>query len=175
MTTPLEPEVVTRDISSLNTLAGQGNPRSLRLQGNISNQSFQVLIDSGSTHNFIKPAIMEKLGLSVKPTTPFRVYIGNGDHLLCSYYCPHVTIVLQGNSFFLDLYLLPIEGPEVVLGIQWLQSLGRVCHDYKALIMEFSWKGETIILRGDLSTTCKAVTFSQLQALFGSRGVCGTL
>ena len=110
---------------------------------------------------------MEKLGLSVKPTTPFRVYIGNGDHLLCSYYCPHVTIVLQGNSFSLDLYLLPIEGPEVVLGIQWLQSLGRVCHDYKALTMEFSWKGKTIILRGDLSTTCKVVTFNQLQAILG--------
>lgn len=43
------------DISSLNALAGQDNPRSLRLTGEVGYNKFQVLIDSGSTHNFIKP------------------------------------------------------------------------------------------------------------------------
>ena len=58
-------EVVTRDIFSLNALAGQINPRSLCLVGEVSSQSFQVLIDSGSTHNFIKPTLAERLGLQI--------------------------------------------------------------------------------------------------------------
>ena len=65
----------------------------------------------------------------------------------------------------MDLYLLPIEGPEVILGIQWLQSLGQVSHDYKALTMEFKWKDETVVLRGDTTPITKEVSFNQLQAL----------
>ena len=58
-------EVIIGDISSLNALAGQINPRSLCLVGEVSSHSFQVLIDSGNTHNFIKPVVAERLGLPI--------------------------------------------------------------------------------------------------------------
>lgn len=54
-------EAILGDISSLNTLAGQSNPRSLCLYGEVGNHKFQVLIDSGSTHNFIRPSLAKKL------------------------------------------------------------------------------------------------------------------
>ena len=77
--------IIAGDISSLNALAGQSTPRSLRLLGEINQQPVQVLIDSGSTHNFIKPAMAEVLGLAVQDTTTFWVYIGNCDYLVCCY------------------------------------------------------------------------------------------
>ncbi|KAH9666824.1 hypothetical protein KPL70_020805 [Citrus sinensis] len=117
---------ITGDISSLNALAGQANPRSLRLIGEIDSHTFQVLIDSGNTHNFIKPALAERLGLAIHPTTNFRVYIGNGDFLVCKQFCPQVNLTMQGTAFMVDLFILPIEGTYVVLGIQWLQKLGKV-------------------------------------------------
>ncbi|KAH9745584.1 hypothetical protein KPL70_004126 [Citrus sinensis] len=137
-------EVITGDISSLNALAGQINPRSLRLIGEVGYHSFQVLIDSGSTHNFVKPTVAERMGLPIQPTSPFRVYIGNGNFLVCKYFCPQVALTLQGTVFTLDLFVLPIEGPDVVLGIQWLQLLGRISHDYSALSMEFCWNGAPV-------------------------------
>ncbi|KAL9459285.1 hypothetical protein AB3S75_002637 [Citrus x aurantiifolia] len=130
-------EVVTADISSLNALAGQSNPRSLRVLGEIQGHQFHVLIDSDSTHNFIKPQLAEQLGLSIQSTSTFRVYIGNGDFLVCRFHCPEVPIVIQGHEFRLDFFVLPIEGPEVILGIQWLQRLGRVSTDYSEMTMEF--------------------------------------
>ena len=69
--TTSEVEVVTGDILSLNTLAGHGNPRSLRLMGEITGRRVQVLIDNGSTHNFVKLTITKILGLNVKTTSPF--------------------------------------------------------------------------------------------------------
>ncbi|KAH9782770.1 hypothetical protein KPL71_009054 [Citrus sinensis] len=131
-------EVVTADISSLNALTGQSNPRSLRVLGILASYQFQGLIDSGSTHNFLKPPLAERLGLSVQAITPFRVYIGNGDFLTCRFLCPKVPINMQGHEFLLDFFLLPIEGPDVVLGIQWLQSLGRISMDYSEMTMEFN-------------------------------------
>lgn len=86
--------VVIEDILSLNALAGQANPCSLCLIGEIGVHRFQVLINSDNTHNFIKPALAECLGLAIQPTTLFRVYIGNGDFLLCQCSCPQVALTM---------------------------------------------------------------------------------
>ena len=48
----------------------------------------------------------------------------------------------------MDFYVLPIQGAEVVLGVQWLQLLGTILIDYHKLTMEFSWENETIQLQG---------------------------
>ncbi|KAM0932825.1 putative aspartic peptidase domain superfamily [Dioscorea sansibarensis] len=70
------------------------NPPSLRLLGESNHSKFIVLIDSGSTHNFIKPALAEKPGLAIQPTAKLHVFIGNGAPLLCQFVCPQVTLTL---------------------------------------------------------------------------------
>ncbi|KAH9681933.1 hypothetical protein KPL71_027145 [Citrus sinensis] len=161
-------EVVTADISSLNALAGQTNPRSLRVLGTVASYQFQVLIDSGSTHNFLKPPLAERLSLSVQAITHFRVYIGNVDFLTCRFLCPKVPINMQGHEFLLDFFLLPIEGPDAVLGIQWLQSLGRISTDYSEMTMEFQWEGKSVILRGDPIPIPNLISFNQFHAMLCS-------
>ncbi|RVW39894.1 Retrovirus-related Pol polyprotein from transposon 297 [Vitis vinifera] len=84
---------------------------------------------------------------------------------------PPVALKLQGKVFLLDLFILPIEGPDVVLGIQWLQQLGCAAHDYAALSMEFCWEGRPIILHGDLHQSSSLITFNQFQALIHSSNV----
>ena len=88
-------EDIPGDISSLNALMGHPYARALRLEGSFGDHRFHVLIDSGSTHNFIKPAIVEQLQLPVSGTPRFRVFIGNGDFLLCTQRCSFVPIALQ--------------------------------------------------------------------------------
>ncbi|VFQ97252.1 unnamed protein product [Cuscuta campestris] len=73
--------LITGDISSINSLTGCPSPRALKLQGKIQDHPVQILIDGGSTHNFIRPAIVEKLRLSMRSTPPFQVYVGNGASL----------------------------------------------------------------------------------------------
>ena len=160
MVEPFE-EMVTTDISSLNALAGQVNSYSLRLIGKVGNHCFQVLINSGSTHNFIKLVLAKRLGLPIQPTTHFWVYIGNGDLLVCQLYCPQVTLTMQGYAFTLDLFVLPIQGSDVVLGIQWLQRLEKVSHDYAAMTINFYWDGKLVSLRGDVTNSPSLITFNQ--------------
>ncbi|VFQ75092.1 unnamed protein product [Cuscuta campestris] len=133
--------LITADISSMHFLAGSPSPRSLKLMGSVHGAPVQVLLDGGSTHNFIHPAVVERLTLVLHPVAPFRVYVGNSDSLRCSYSCPQTPLTMQGHVFDVDLFLLEIHGPDIVLGVQWLQTLGKVAHDYANLMMEFALYG----------------------------------
>ena len=63
--------------------------------------------------------------------------MGNGQFLFCDNKCMRVELVLQGTCFAVDLYVLPIWGLDVVLGMKWLQTLGLCVLDHEALTMEF--------------------------------------
>lgn len=75
------------------------------------------------------------LGLYMHTTRTFRVYIGNDDSLICQFYCLNVALLIQGYVFPMDLYVLPINGPYIVLSIQWLPMLDKMSYDYAALTM----------------------------------------
>lgn len=124
-----------------------------------------MLIDSGSTHNLIQPELAERLCLNVVPINAFKVYIGNGDYLVYSHKCPHVPVIMQGMEFPIDVYVLPIQGPDMVLGVQWLQELGVVAQDFAVLSMEFTWQGKRVELRGDSFLGTRQITFNRLQSL----------
>ncbi|GJZ05087.1 retrotransposon-related protein [Tanacetum coccineum] len=68
--------VESGDISILNSLIGHESSRSLQLWGMIGSSNVHVLIDNGSTHNFVQPNIVERLRLPVQTTKAFKVYVG---------------------------------------------------------------------------------------------------
>ncbi|GJX34450.1 reverse transcriptase [Tanacetum coccineum] len=77
-----EDAVESGDISILNSLIGHGSPHSLQLWGKIGKGDVHVLIDNGSTHNFIRLDVVDKMCLPIKSTKSFKVYIGSGESLL---------------------------------------------------------------------------------------------
>ncbi|GKB81437.1 retrotransposon-related protein [Tanacetum coccineum] len=93
--------------------------------GIVGTGEVHVLINNGSTHNFVRPDVVERMCLPLMATKFFKVYIGSSKTLLCESVCAQVPIKLQGFSMDVDLYVLPLQGPDVVLGIQWLQKLGK--------------------------------------------------
>ncbi|GKB33849.1 putative reverse transcriptase domain-containing protein [Tanacetum coccineum] len=62
--------------------------------------------------------------LPVQTTKAFKVYIRSGETLLCEKLCTQVKLGMQGLAIEVDLYVLPMQGPDVVLGIQRPQKLG---------------------------------------------------
>ena len=63
---------------SLHTLASHMVPETLRLVGRIDSHQVWILIDGGSTHNFIQEHLVSALGLSTQPTQLLQVMVGNG-------------------------------------------------------------------------------------------------
>jgi hypothetical protein len=48
----------------------------------------------------------------------------------------------------IPMIAIPMGGVDVVLGIQWLQSLGKVAFNFQELFMKFLLEGKEIELRG---------------------------
>jgi hypothetical protein len=79
-----------------------------------------VLFDSGASHSFIATNFVEKHGI---PTAPLEVPLITrtpGSDLLCHLKCSHVRILLSGVVFLADLAVIPSQGIDVILGMDWL-------------------------------------------------------
>lgn len=53
-------------------------------------------------------------------------------------------MVVHGTKITVDLFLLLMDGTDVVLGIQWLKMLGKITTDYSELSMEFIYEGKLV-------------------------------
>lgn len=70
--------------------------------------------------------------------------MGNGADMPCEGQCFKTPLLTGGKSFPIDLYVLPIYGAYLVLGVQWLADIGEATFKYKLLTMEFQYQGSRV-------------------------------
>jgi len=136
---------------SLHALARLPSSETFRIYGSIRNAKLTILVDSGSTHNFLQPRIAQFLHLQAQQTHPLRVMVGNGAMLTCDQVCPETQVSIQGHTFTVSFHLLPISGADAVLGIDWLKRLGPVTTDYAEFVMRFQHSNHDISLKADVA------------------------
>jgi hypothetical protein len=127
---------------SCNALAVINTPQTLKIEGYIKNKKVIVLIDSGSTHNFIHYKLAKALNFFVYPTPEFQVMIADGGTINCSGKCNKINISMWEYVMNSPMISIPMGGVVVILGIQWLQSLGMVAFNFQELFMKFSLEGK---------------------------------
>lgn len=127
---------------TLHALMGWTVPRTMHLIATMGPLEVVVLIDSGSTHNFINDCLASMLRLPVVPIETFTVRATNGERLKCQGHFDKVMVNLQGTEFYLTLFSLPLSGLDLVLGIQWLEMLGSMVCNWKQSTMEFIWDNQ---------------------------------
>ena len=120
----------------------------MRVKGSLGRYNVTVLLDSGSTHNFLKDEVATRLGLIPDTGGMLDVKVASGERLSSLGKCVGVELILQGVPIKVDFYLLPLEGYEVVLGAQWLQTLGPILWDFSKLNMQFTMNGKNVSLQG---------------------------
>ena len=63
---------------SCNALARITNPQTLKIEGHIKKKKVIVLIDSGSTHNFIHCKVAKEFNCFLYPAPECQVMVANG-------------------------------------------------------------------------------------------------
>ena len=105
-------------------------------------------MDSCSTHKFLDPSIVKRTKISIIFQQIIKVTAANGEEMLGEGKCTDVCLKLQGNTLCSEFFVLTLEGCDVVLGVQWLRTLGLIVWNFLQLTMSFSLRGISVLLRG---------------------------
>eukprot|EP00253_Pinus_taeda_P025230 PITA_25230 len=108
---------------SCNALAGITTPQTIKIEGQIKKKKVIVLIDSGSTHNFIHFKVAKELNFFLYPASECQVMVANGGMINCSGKCHNIKLSMGEYVLTSPMLCIPMGGVGVVLGFQWLQSL----------------------------------------------------
>nr|TKR58079.1 hypothetical protein D5086_0000328630 [Populus alba] len=162
----LEPSEFLPEIS-FHAITGTEHPQTLRVPGKLKSKNVTVLIDGGSTHNFIDQALVSRFGLLVTQGKQLQVMVANREKIKCAGQCQALTLIIQGHPVTTDYYILPVAACQLVLGVQWLATLGPVETDYKQLTMNFKLAGISHTFQGLGRNDIEALTDKELNGLQG--------
>ncbi|XP_074265848.1 uncharacterized protein LOC141588299 [Silene latifolia] len=155
---------------SVNAITGSATFQTMRVTGFCNKRPLQILIDSGSTHNFVDGGTAKLLGCQMEGIHPKTVKVADGNQILVTKICKGFSWKLQNTHFTSDLMVLPLGSCDVILGVQWLSSLGPIIWDFKNLTMEFQLQGRKHVLRGLAAKRLKSVNSNNLNKLLTNEG-----
>lgn len=130
---------------TLNSIAGVS---SIRLMGNINGREVGFPIDTGATHNFVDPMMVQKLQLKGLSVDLFEVTVAGGEKMAGVQCCRRVKLNIQGQESKIDLLVLPLGDAQIILGTIWLRSLGPTIWDFSNHTLKYWQRGKTITLKG---------------------------
>ncbi|XP_068307393.1 uncharacterized protein [Pyrus communis] len=108
------------------------------LEGLINHILIQVFINSGADQSFLNPQVATRLGLPVDHSWTEAVIVVTCRCFHTKGLAHQVSVCLQGYTFTSDFHLLVVAGYDMVLGVNWLKTLGFIGWNFLLKVMEFS-------------------------------------
>jgi len=102
---------------SCNGLARITTPQIMKIEGHVKKKRVIVLIDSGSTHNFIHCKIAKELNCFLYPAPECQVMVANGGTINCFGKCHNTKLSKREYVLNSQILSIPMGGADVVLGV----------------------------------------------------------
>jgi len=100
-------------------------------------QRVSILIDSGATHNFIDAHLVQRRGIPIDSFDGFSILVPGDRTMQCMQYVPSLSVTMGTYTLEDHFFVVDIPDTNIILGVQWLITLGKVTTDWKALQMEW--------------------------------------
>lgn len=143
-------ELTTEGVElSLYAFLGMSSPTTTRMKGFIGKTTVVVMIDSGETHNFISPTVVERAQLSQRDCSNLYVLVGTGITVQGTCFCKKVPLTIKSIEFVEDFIVLEPGSVDLVLEVQWLRTLGHCEIDWEKQEWSFVFNGAVVSLKGD--------------------------
>ena len=140
---------------SLKSFVGLTSNKSFKVEGEIERQKVQVLVDNGASENFMTSKLARELGLEVQSIPTFTIEVGNDQREKGEGVCCGVKMLVQGILIEEKFFLMELGGTEVILGMDWLSSLGKIEADFQEMTLKWKVDGKALGISGD-PTLCHA-------------------
>lgn len=121
---PEEGDVAELSLHALHGLEMSLENQTMKLIGYYKKRRLNILIDSKSTHNFLDLAVAKQLGCSLQRVITQRVMVANDNHMECIARIKGFVWTMQGKQFEANVLLMPLNGSELIIGVEWLNAMG---------------------------------------------------
>jgi hypothetical protein len=94
------------------------------------------------------------------------VVVVDGCNLGCTHRIRGLRVTMGNYTLTNDFYVVDLEDTNIVLGIQWIYSLGDINMNYKIMRMEFKdEEGRRFVLRGMTTYLPMIVSAKRMEAI----------
>jgi hypothetical protein len=88
--------------------------------------------------------------------------------MACDRYIPQMSLTLGRYTLTQDFYVVDIPDTNIILGVQWLSTLGPITTNYKTMEMSFnSEEGKRVTLEGNDREAPRVVTTNECMQFLG--------
>jgi hypothetical protein len=119
---------------------GISSVETMKLRVYLGVASIDALVDSGSTHSLISVATAGRLHFLPIHRLGLQVTVANGDMVRSTDICKDVRFCID-EEFVMGFFVIPLAGYEMVLGVQWLRTLGPILWDFTNACMS-CWRDD---------------------------------
>ena len=99
----------------------------MKMQGRIKNQLLIILDDSGITRNFLDYTVAKRWSCELKTIKGLQEIVANGNTILAQEACKDLKWEVQGLQQQTDFFILPLQGCDLVLGVQCIKPWALLC------------------------------------------------
>jgi hypothetical protein len=164
ITPPSDPPEV-EPVISLNALTSFSAPQTLKLIGYIKHQKVIILVESGSTHNFIHRCIAQETHCYIHVVNNFQIMIANGGSMKCGGCCENVHLQIGDYHLKSHMFAIDMGGCDIVLGVDWIRTLGPILMDFKDLTMQFDQEGHQYKFQGITAGSPEIISSHRMEKL----------
>ena len=106
-------------------------------------------MDGGVTHKFIEATLVERVKFSTKNFDQFVVIVPGNNSMDCNTWIPKLQLTIGNYTVTEIFYVVNVVDTNLVMGFQWLYSIGENIVNYQVSEMSFKYsEGNPILVRG---------------------------
>ncbi|MCI12288.1 transposon Tf2-1 polyprotein, partial [Trifolium medium] len=156
-----EDEKGEMSILNLHHIAHESH-HTMKFQGSINGVEVLILVDSGATHNFISQKLVHQMDWAVDITPQLNVKLGNGVQIATQGVCRGLEVCIGNFKIEPMMHLFDLGCIDVVLGIEWLKTLGDTITNWKKQMMSFWYNKCWVTLQGQEGCTNSIVALQSI-------------
>ncbi|KFK32727.1 hypothetical protein AALP_AA6G281200 [Arabis alpina] len=161
------PEMATL---SLNLMVEISSPRTMKLKARVLETEVVVMINSGASHNFISEPLVKKLSMETEESHSYGVMTGTRAEVVGKGICREVKLEMQGITVVSNFLSIELGGADVIMGIQWLGTLGEMKVNWKLQRARFRVNGQKVTIQRDPELVCAPITLKTLWKAIENQG-----
>lgn len=155
----------------MHALTGSFVSSAIKVDGMVGTKQIHILIDYGSTHNFLDLNTAKRLGCNCVQLLELNFIVANGQTMCLKFACPKFKWSLQGHLHTTNVLLLPLENYDLILGAHCLAIFDDVIMNFKQLYLKFVDAGTMRMIQGNSDSTVQFTSASKLEKIL-QKGTC---